>query len=389
MKKVTKWLSSLLIAAMVLLSVPLTSAATPPATFTDDLGRVVSLPGTITTWAPSGILAQIALYSVDPAMLAAWAQAPTVAQQAYINSTYWSLPVVGQMYGTASTPSGYDEYQLGVSGADIVIDVGQVKGSVLDMTNDFNDFTTRTGVPIIFIEAEELDDYEHIYNALGTILGDTTNTGPLETYCANLVDYITTERDKPVDLIKGEYNAAYFASSRTVYYGETADGLKTNGTSGPGAIHQNLLGFIGAINVANITSSSGAGRTPVTLSDVIGWAPDCAIFGQGSIYSTVGSNNAWLGISPATAGVPAIINDRYAEVPEALYNFIDRPPSINRLIGAQWLCHIIFPEVYPAWTSYTDFRTAVIDFYDLFYHYNMSTVDADALLANSEFATPW
>lgn len=381
MKKLTKWLSSLLVAAIVLLSVPLTSVAAPPKTFTDDLGRVVSLPSTINTWAPSGILAQIALYSVDPAMLAGWGQAPTAAQKNYIDPAYRSLPLFGQMYGVASTPSGYDETAVINSKANIVIDVGQIKGNKTDMADDFNAFTARTGIPIVFIQAEELDDYAHIYEALGIILGDTTKTNPLKNYCTDLVDYIVAQRDKPLDIANSKYNAAYFAPDRTVYYGEL-DGLKTNGTSGPGAIHQNLFDFIGAINVANISSPSGAGRTPVTLSDVIKWAPDCAIFGQGSIYSTVGSDSAW-------STIPAIQNSRYAEVPEALYNFIDRPPSINRLIGVQWLAYTLFPEVYPKWDTYSKLRTSVINFYNLFYHYNMTAGEANALLSKGSFESPF
>ena len=371
MKKSVKTIPGILAAAGIITS--MFSLPASAVTYVDDLGRTINLPSTIDSWAPSGILAQLALYSVDPDLLAGWAQAPSVAQQSYIDSAYWSLPVFGQIYGTASTPSGYDETAVVNSGADVIIDIGQVKGTVQDMADDFDDLQDSTGIPVVFINADDIDEYAHIYAELGEILGSTAITGDLEDYCEDVINYIDTQSGTIPSIV---------SNARTVYYGEGSTGLLTNGTTGSGAIHQNILPFIGAVNVANINSPSGSGRTPVDIEDVQGWDPDIIIFGPGSYYDSVATDTDWEDIA-------AVEDDHYAEVPDALYNWIDRPPSINRILGAQWLAHIIFPEYYSDFDTYTEFRSVVIDFYDLFYHYSMTTTEADAILANAEFGDPY
>ena len=54
------------------------------------------------------------------------------------------------------------------------------------------------------------------------------------------------------------------------------------------------------------------------------------------------------------------------EVPTAPFNWFDRPPSVNRMIGIKWLANLLYPNVFRY-----DMAAEVKDFYAKFYHYNL------------------
>ncbi len=376
-RPIKKWFPQifrLFILLLLILAMPTMASA---YNYTDDLGRTVSLPNTINKFAPSGAMAEIVLYSVNPAKLAGWANAPTPAQQQYINYTAYpnlaNLPVFGQIYGGSGI---YNVDAVKASGAQVIVDVGQIKGSVAEMANAFDELQAEAGIPVVFIRADDLGapvhDYDRVYERLSIfLLNDSAQIYALQGYCFDTKEYIETQREAIPQNV---------AETRTIYYGEGPDGLLTNGTWGPGAIHQDIMRFIGGINVADIESASGQGLTPVTIGQVQGWDPDAIIFGPGSYYDYVADDPDWEEIS-------AVRNGKYVQVPDARYNWIGRPPSVNRMLGAQWLAHIMFPEYYPAYSS-DALPTIVDDFYNLFYHYDLSPAQINAILSAAEFVVP-
>ena len=60
------------------------------------------------------------------------------------------------------------------------------------------------------------------------------------------------------------------------------------------------------------------------------------------------------------------------------FNWFDKPPSINRLIGVKWLTYIMYPNE----VNY-DIKEEAKDFYDIFYHINLTDEDLDIILDNS------
>ncbi len=353
---------------LLILAMPTLSFA---ADFTDDLGRTVSLPDTIDKFAPTGPMAQYVLYSVNPDKMAGWANALTYDQKQYIDSNLWGLPIFGQIYG------GYGVYNVDAvktSGAKVIVDVGQIKDSVLEMTYAFNELQAQAGIPVVFIRADDLGapvyDYDRVYERLGTfLLDDRDHISDLQDYCYETKEYIETQRATIPQNV---------ARARSIYYGEGPEGLLTNGIAGPGAINQDIIPFIGGVNVAVIESTSGLGLTPVTIGRVRNWNPRAIIFGPHGYYQYVADDPDWEEIS-------AVENGKYAQVPDALYNWIGRPPSVNRILGAQWLAHIMFPEYYPEYYS----MPAIVDeYYNLFYHYDLSREQIDAILSTAEFIDP-
>ncbi len=65
-------------------------------------------------------------------------------------------------------------------------------------------------------------------------------------------------------------------------------------------------------------------------------------------------------------------------VPHLPFNWFDRPPSVNLLIGLRWTGHLVYPEVFDY-----DMRAETRRFYRLFYQIDLNDAQVDALLARS------
>jgi len=123
----------------------------------------------------------------------------------------------------------------------------------------------------------------------------------------------------------------------------------------------------------------GYGHTPVSMEQILQWDPEFVISGYdhtsspGEFYRTVWTNRNW-------RHVRAVNKHDVYETPQYPYNWIDRPPSVNRIIGIKWLANLFYPDVFPC-----DMRTETKKFYALFYHVELSGEQLDQLLAT---ATP-
>ena len=67
--------------------------------FTDDLGRTVEIPSKIERLAPSGHLATMMLYSIDPDLFVAVGSRPSEENAKFYTDEYMNLPEVGAFYG--------------------------------------------------------------------------------------------------------------------------------------------------------------------------------------------------------------------------------------------------------------------------------------------------
>lgn len=47
------------------------------------------------------------------------------------------------------------------------------------------------------------------------------------------------------------------------------------------------------------------------------------------------------------AGMPAVRNDRVYVAPDVPFGWFDAPPSLNRLLGVQWLARLLHPTLFP------------------------------------------
>lgn len=337
----------------LILSMPLASqeAAQPVyVNFTDSAARMVQVPRVPTKLVPLGTIAQIFLYTLAPDLLVGWSSNPTTDLLSYLPQRMRNLPVFGQFYGAAST---LNMEALISARPDLLIDIGERKPTIVQ---DMDDIQSRTGIPTVFIEAGSFDSYAKTYRDLGSLLKLEARAEQLARFAESTVEYF-----------KNLHN--HFARGRRkarVYYGEEASGLVTIAS---GSLHSQTMDFAGLINVANLFQKGGTGRNQVSMEQLLLWDPDLIIL-------TYGAKASELQKDPLFRQLRAVQQGRIYDVPVEPFNWIARPPSINRLVGLYWLAHLAYPDL----VSRQILEARVREFYALFYHTNLGNADLGRFL---------
>lgn len=320
--------------------------------FTDSCGREVELPVEVDEIVPSGSLAQMILYTVCPQKLQSLSTALTRIQKRYIDKKYWDLPVTGQFYGGKGTIN-YEE--ILAAAPDIIIDMGESKETI---ANDMDELQAKTGIPVVFIEASFATMAE-AYNTLGRITGEAKQAG-------NCAEYI---RKTLSELAELSVKIPESGRKRVLY----AQGEYGTEVLGVGSVHAQVLDYVAAVNVAQLSSVASEGGNEVSMEQIFLWGPEVVILSPDANYDEIFDDPTW-------ANVSAVQNGMVYEIPEAPYNWIDRPPSVQRVLGMRWLSNLLYPDVF----NY-DMLTETRKFYSLFWHYEMSEDEARGLMENSTF----
>ena len=314
---------------------------------TDSAGREVEIPSEITKIAPSGPLAQIVLYTVSPDKLAGLAADFSNEAKQYIDEKYWGLPKFGQFYGKNAS---LNMEALIAEAPDVIIDIGEAKKTVKE---DMDALQEQLNIPVIFVEAT-LPTMADAYEMLGDITGEKEQAGKLADYCR-------------AEIGKADQNAAAIADAdrKSVYFGLGEDGLHTNAK---GSIHADVIDRIGAVNAADVEAVSSGGGSEVTFEQVLLWNPDLIIVDSQKLYDTLTADPMWQELD-------AVKNGKIFKIPTAPYSFMSSPPSVNRMIGIEWLGSLVYPEIYTS-----DIREEVKNFYQLFYHIDVTDEKLEAIL---------
>ena len=324
-----KWISLFLALALALGCMSF-AAAEETRTFTDSTGRTVEVPANITKIAISGPLTQIVIFALAPDKLVGVSSDWSEEAKAFISEEAYNLPKLGQLYGGKSE---MNLEELLASGAQVVIDVGEPKNTVKE---DMDALTEQTGIPFVHITAT-LATFGDANEMLGDLLGMSEEAAVL----AELKNLLYVSGAEGHNVI-----------AKSSYHSEVIDMLSNN------------------LAVVDDPSSKGSGNE-VDMEQILNWNPDYIIFAPGSIYATVGEDATWQSIT-------AIANGDYIEVPNAPYNWMGFPPSVQRLLGLIWMGKVLYPE-----TADYDLYTEVAKYFDLFYHCELTQEAYDALVANS------
>ena len=351
--KVKKWLAMLLAVVMVL-SLAACGTQSSPQTddttrvFTDSVGREVEVPAQIDKVALSGPMAQIVLFALCPDKLVGVSNAWSTEAEQYLDEKYFTMPEIGQLYGGKGELNPETLLQ---SGAQIVIDVGEPKGSIAE---DLDALQEQTGIPFVHITATT-ETTGDAYRMLGDLLNMKDEAETLAAYCEKIYDRTVS--------IAGS------AEKANVLY---VTGDMGQNVIAAGSYHAEILDLLtNNLAVVDEPSSKGTGNE-VSMEQILTWDPDVVIFAPESIYDTVADDAAW-------QSVTAIKNGAYYEVPFVPYNWMGFPPSVQRYLGMMWLSKVLYPDA----TAEYDLFSDVQEYYKLFYHCDLTQAQFDALVANS------
>ena len=315
--------------------------------FTDSVGRTVELPYEITKVAVSGPLTQIVLFALCPDKLVGVSDAWSKDAEKYIAAEYYNLPELGQLYG------GKGELNLETlldSGAQVVIDVGEPKGSVKE---DLDALSEQTGIPFVHITAT-LESMPEAYLKLGELLNMPEEAEALAAYCEEHYTMITKlmEGASKVKLLYCLGDEGLNVIAKGSYHAEVIDLLSDNAA------------------IVDEPSSKGSGNE-VDMEQIMLWDPNVIIFAPDSVYSKVGEDELWNDLK-------AIKDGKYYEVPFGPYNWLGFPPSVQRYLGMLWLAKLLYPDA----ASY-DMYTEAAEYFKLFYHCDLTEGQYNELVANS------
>ena len=315
--------------------------------FTDSCGREFTVPADIQKIAVSGPLAQMVVFAIAPDKMVGVANAWDESAKSYFDAKYLELPLLGQLYG------GKGELNLETllaAAPDVVIDVGEPKDS---MAEDLDALQEQTGIPFVHIDAY-LASMDDTYAMLGDLLAMPNEAQGLADYCRYAYDKVKTIADsvEKVNLLYVTGEEGLNVIARGSYHAEVIDMLCNN------------------LAVVDEPSSKGTGNE-VDMEQILNWNPAAVIFAPGSIYSTVADNENW-------QTIPAIRDGRYYEVPMGPYNWMGFPPSVQRILGMQWMAKVLYPDA----ADYDMYETTQT-YFQLFYHCDLTAEQYAALTAHS------
>lgn len=322
------------------------SQTTEPRSFTDSLGRTVELPAQIDHIAVSAAMAQRVVAPLAADKMIGRSGEFTEAEREYYTDAYAELPVVGEFYGKETG----DLEVLLSSGAQVVIDVGTPKDGLAE---DLDALTRQTGIPFVHISfyADAMDE---VYIKLGELLNMPDEAEKLAAYCRETYDMVQAIADK--------------AEKANILYVVGDKGLNVIAR---GSYHAGVIDMLtNNLAVVDNPVSKGFGNE-VDMEQILLWDPDIIFFSPESIYDTVADD-------PLYQQVTAIRNGAYYKVPLGPDNWMGFPPSVQQLLGMQWMAKVLYPDL----ADY-DLYERVNEFYALFYHKPLSREEFDKLVAGS------
>ncbi len=335
---------SLMLQALFLFPQP---AGAETRSFVDAAGRKVEIPDTVHRVLAAGPPASVLLYALAPDKMVGWVREPGADEKAFIAAPYRDLPAYGRLTGKGNTAN--IEMVLKMK-PDLIIDVGTVDATYASLADRVQQ---QTGIPYILIDGTFARTPDSL-RTLGDLLGVKDKGEELAGYAETTL--------KRVDAVA----AAIPADKRPrVYYGRGPKGLETGLA---GSINMEVLGAVGAANVAEAAGSGGLAN--VSLEQVLSWNPEVILTLDPNFQASVLRDPLW-------ADIAAVKQGRVYRAPTLPFGWFDSPPGVNRLIGVAWLTSVLYPG------SHVDLRSETRDFYKHFYHVELTDAQLDGLLAQA------
>lgn len=408
------------------LALPAQSAALRK--FTDSVGREVSLPSVLKKIAPSGPLAQIVLYTAVPDKLVGVARPFSKAAAGYMDKKMLDLPVFGQFYGKNAN---LNMEALLKAAPSVIIDIGEKKKTINEDMDKLQEqlgipcvfieasletlpqtyeklaelfgesFTAEMSKSLLSEKHEKAEASDA--SAAATVSENTEkpaeakDQGEKDQESEKATEKEAKESEEAVEkeeskdakdspeladiLARAKETNHFYAlavEAKTildrakaaneeipedkrvkVYW---AMGDKGGNTNARESFQSQALQLLPVVNVADIEANSKGGGSEVSMEQILNWDPDVILVDNPELLAFMQKDSSWQSLR-------AIKEGRAYLVPSVPYGFLSNPPSVNRLMGLDWLGKLLYPEA----KAY-DFKIEdqLKNFYQHFYHIELS-----------------
>jgi iron complex transport system substrate-binding protein len=339
----------LALATLAAFTLALTAQAQSPAqsrTITDSAGRVVELPEQVGSVFAAGPPAAILLYIMAPDRMLGWPRANRADEREFLAQPYADLPELGTLTGQGGEANL--ERMLALQ-PDLILDFGSVRDTYVDLANRVQ---AQTGIPYLLIDGR----FENTPAAL-RLLGDALGVPERGEALAQDAEATFARIDALLaEVPEAERPRAYLARG--------PEGLESGVV---GSINTEILERAGGVNVLG-RSDTARGLVQVNFESLLATDPDVIVTWDRQFYESHRDNPLW-------SRMRAVQEGRVHLSPVLPFGWIDRPPSLNRIIGLDWMAATFYPDRYQI-----DLRARTRDFYRLWYHLELTEAQLDRLL---------
>ncbi|MBN1630861.1 MAG: ABC transporter substrate-binding protein [Thermoleophilia bacterium] len=335
-----------------------TAAASPErgtVTMTDQAGREVVVPDPIeTVWCASPMGTNL-MYMLAPELMVGWNITPTALEKKYIPDKYRTVTGLGGWYGKNTTGNVEEIIKRA---PDVVFSLGDLDEAAISEAERIQGLLN---IPVIMVDGDLVASGDAL-RYIGGLLGVEDRAKELADYCDEII-----EEAKEITAGLSE------ADKVRVYYAEGVEGLNTDPE---GSMHTEVLELAGGANVAQVALQSGYGMAPVSLEQVLVWDPHVILVAsdpaeESNVYEQITTESQWKTIT-------AVKNGEVYQIPRGPFDWFDRPPSISRILGVRWLGNLLYPDMYEY-----DIKKEVQEFYELFYHMELTDAQFQELTARA------
>ena len=311
-----KWTPATRLLGILLVALLFSTPALAQRSVTDSAGRTVDIPDKIDRVFAAGPPASVLVYVLRPDTLTGWPRALRQHERPYIANAYRDLPETGRLTGRGGEAN---LEALLKAKPDLIVDFGSIRDTYIDLADRVQQ---QTGIPYLLIDGR-FEQTPAALRLLGEVLGVAQRGEQLATEAETLFD--------KVDAI----SAGTAPSDRPrVYLARGPHGLES-GTRG--SINTEIIERAGGRNVIDAGDNRPGSLVQLSIENLIAIDPDVIVTWDMNFFHSAQTTPLWQGIS-------AVQKDQLYLSPTAPFGWIDRPPSLNRLMGLSWMSRLLYPE---------------------------------------------
>ncbi|HUH42922.1 MAG TPA: ABC transporter substrate-binding protein [Sulfurimonas sp.] len=284
-------------------------------TITDDYGRVVVVPDTITKIYAASPPITMSVLAFNPDLVTALNSPFNELQREFVGSAF-DKKVVGGFMGQGNTPNF--EILSSVK-PDVILMWGRSSAHEKILAK-----FEKLGIPVLLVKNDSIHDIITQFELLGNLTNNKARADELIAYTQKSLSFIESLQSK----LKEQKSIRY-------YYAQGVDGLNSECE---GSFHLEPFKFAGAKNALDCKMSSNYGMEKISVETILLSNPDVIVAMESTFTESVSQNSQW-------GNIKAVQEGKVFLVPSIPFNYISRPPSFMRLLGIRWLIDSFYPSI--------------------------------------------
>lgn len=315
----------------------------------DMIGREVKIPDNANKVFSASPAMTILLYTLAPETMIGINYRFFEVEKKFMINKVSKLPVLGSFFSSGSQANL--EKVLALS-PDIVFmwDIMQKNGAY------FENALEKFNIPVAYISQNNIPQTLDAIKTMGVFLKKEKRARKLISFAKNNLNRIQKSVSNLEDTTR-----------KKVYLAQGQNGLMTECT---GNMQSQIIPLVGGINVHKCEGlkKGKARKSKITLETLYKYDPDVIFVWDKSFYDNIQNLSTWRNLK-------AYKNNQIYFSPISPFNWLSRPPSVMRFIGALWMHNKLYPKHFNI-----DIYKEVKEFYELFLHLKLTNKQIDKLI---------